>query len=217
MVSIQGAVRSSLFRNMMALYAVQICRKLIPIASIPYLTRVLGPSTWGTMAFVLTSVTCLILFVEFGFGISATREIASNRDSKEDCARVVAGVFGLQIVLFAVGLTVLAFASVHLPLLHDNPELFLAGIFYAVSQCFAPLWFFQGMEWMRSASILEITGKVLSLGGLLLFVHSPAHAWRALALQAIPALLQTGVGLGFIYREVPFRLPSLPLMRETLV
>src|SRR5205823_147947 len=85
------------------------------------------------------------------------------------------------------------------------------------SQSFVPLWFFQGMEWMRSASILEITGKVLSLCGLLLFVHSPAHAWRALALQGIPSLLQTGAGLWLMYREVPFRLPSFGLMWETLL
>jgi PST family polysaccharide transporter len=71
------------------------------------------------------------------------------------------------------------------------------------------------MEWMRSASALEITGKILSLCGLLMFVHSPADAWRALALQGIPFLLQTGVGIWLIYREVPFRLPSLSLMRET--
>src|SRR5437660_1366003 len=132
MLSVRRAVQSVLFRNIMALYAVQVCRKLIPLATIPYLTRVLGPSTWGTMAFVLTSVTCLVLFVEFGFGISATREIASNRDLKEECARVVAGVFGLQIILFALGLAILSFASFHLPILRDNPALFLAGIFYAV-------------------------------------------------------------------------------------
>jgi PST family polysaccharide transporter len=217
MINLRGAIKSSLFRNIVALYAVQICRKVIPIASIPYLTRVLGPTTWGTMSFVLTSVTFVIIFVEFGFGISATREIASNRDSTEARADVVAGVLGLQVLLFITGMTVLLLAAPHLPLLHNNQALLSAGLFYAVSQCFAPIWFFQGMEWMRSASALEISGKVISLGGLLLFVHSPGDAWLALALQGIPSLLQTAVGIWLIYREVPFRLPSVPLMRQTLV
>src|SRR6202012_2157064 len=39
-------------KNAFALYGVQIGRKLIPLASIPYLARVLGPEGWGEVAFV---------------------------------------------------------------------------------------------------------------------------------------------------------------------
>ena len=59
--------------NAAALYGVQIGRKLIPLASIPYLARVLGPEGWGKVAFVTAMAELIAILIEFGFCLSATR------------------------------------------------------------------------------------------------------------------------------------------------
>jgi polysaccharide transporter, PST family len=196
---IRGLSDNRLVQNTAALYGVQFCRKLIPILSVPYLAWVLGPAGWGKLAFVMSSANLLVLLVEFGFNITATREVARNRDSKEERANIVAGVLGVQLVLFLFGIATIGLFAPRIPMLRFSPTLVFAGLFYAVSQCFVPLWFFLGMEWMRSAA-----------------VHSPADVWKALALQAIPFSLQSVAGVWLIYREVPFRFPSRTVMRETL-
>ena len=208
--------KSRVVQNMLALYGVQLCRKLIPILTIPYLTRTLGPAGWGAMAFALSAASFLVLLVEFGFNITATREVALLRESREACAELIAGVLGVQVGLCAVGVTITSALAHEVPLFRANPALLGAAIFFAISQCFAPLWFFQGMEWMRSVSVLEISGKLLAFGGLLLFVHSPADVWKALSLQAVPFLLQSSVGIALIYRAFPFRWPSWRSMRQCL-
>ena len=93
---------SKLFRNKIAhnaasLYVVQACRKLVPLFTIPYLARVLGPSGWGDVAFTLSMGDFIALFAEFGFLLSATREIAQNRHSTEACGRIAGGTFGRAI------------------------------------------------------------------------------------------------------------------------
>jgi len=205
---IRGLSNNRLVQNTAALYGLQFCRKLIPILGVPYLAWALGPAGWGKLAFVMSSANLLVMLVEFGFNITATREIAQNRDSKEERADIVAGVLGVQLALFLFGIATIALFAPRIPMLRFSPTLVFAGLFYAVSQCFVPLWFFLGMEWMRSAAVLEISGKLLALGGLFLFVHSPADVWKALALQAIPFSLQSVAGVWLIYREVPFRFPS---------
>jgi PST family polysaccharide transporter len=207
----------SISQNVLALYGVQIGRKLIPLISIPYLARVLGPAGWGTVAFVAAMAELLVIGIEFGFNISATREVARNRDNPKVCGEVMAGVLGAQVCLAALGIALAFLATRFLPMATKRPELLLAGLGYAVAQGFAPLWFFQGLERMRVAAALELSGKLAALVGLFVFVHGPADDWKALALTAVAPALSTAVGLALAYRTIPVKIPSVNLVRTALV
>lgn len=213
----QNTPARSISQNVLALYGVQIGRKLIPLVSIPYLARVLGPAGWGTVAFIAAMAELLVICIEFGFNISATREVARNRDDPKACGKVMGGVLGAQACLAAVGIVVAFLASRFLPVVEKRPELLVAGLVYAVAQGFAPLWFFQGLEQMRLAAALELSGKVAALVGLFLFVHGPTDDWKVLALTAVAPALSTTVGLALAYRRIPVHLPSAMLVRGALV
>jgi PST family polysaccharide transporter len=206
----------SLSHNVLALYGVQVGRKLIPLISIPYLARVLGPAGWGTVAFIAAMVELLVICIEFGFNISATREVARNRDNPATLGKVMAGVLGAQACLSTAGILLALAASRFLPLASKRPELLAAGLAYAVAQGFAPLWFFQGLERMRLAAALELSGKIAALVGLFVFVHGPSDDWKVLALTAVAPMLSTTVGLVLAYRTIPVELPSVSSVRNAL-
>ncbi len=202
------ASKSRIAQNAAALYGVQIMRKLLPLVLIPYLARKLGPAGWGTVAFMLSLAECVVVCIEFGFNLSATREIARARDSRDDRRRIMAGVLGAQIML-ATGIVVAAaLISQWIPLLRESPRLVASGLFYAVLQGFAPIWFFQGLEKMRLISVLEISGRMCGLGLVLLWVRSPEDAWLALLLQAAGPLFITTIGWSVVLRTHGFLMPS---------
>ena len=213
---VDPASTRSLSQNVLALYGVQAGRKLIPLISIPYLARVLGPGGWGTVAFIAAMAELLVICIEFGFNISATREVARNRHNPDACGKVMAGVLGAQACLAAAGILLAFLASRFLPVIAQRPELLVAGLVYAVAQGFAPLWFFQGLEQMRLSAALELSGKLAALVGLFLFVHGPADDWKVLALTAVAPALTTAVGLVLVYRTIPIELPSAKLVRTAL-
>ncbi len=206
----------SISENVLALYGVQVGRKLIPLISIPYLARVLGPAGWGTVAFIAAMAELLVICIEFGFNISATREVARHRDNPGACAKVMGGVLGAQACLAAAGIVLAFVASRFLPVAVERPELLAAGLVYAVAQGFAPLWFFQGLEQMHLAAALELSGKVVALVGLFVFVHGPADDWKVLALTAVAPALSTAVGLVLVYRTMPVERPSVSSVRGAL-
>ncbi len=208
--------KNTLVQNTTALYGVQFCRKIIPLISIPYLAMTLGPAGWGTVAFVQSLGDLITLFVEFGFGISATREIARIRDSAEACSDVMAGVLGAQAALCVIGVAGALFIAYWVPLLSGNPRLLLAGLFYALARSFSPGWFFQGLEKMGVTAGLEILGNVFFLCSILLLVRSPEDGWKVLALHGLASCLTTIVTLWLAYRILAFRIPSWPLVRKTL-
>jgi PST family polysaccharide transporter len=208
--------RSLLMQNVAALYGVQVGRKLIPLVTIPYLARVLGIAGWGKVAFVTAVSEFVVIAIEFGFNLSATREIARHRNSPAACGEVMSGVLGAQALLALVGVSLAVLASQWIPLLHDNPALLMGGLVYGISQGFAPLWFFQGLERMRLSSALEITGKLGTLCGMFLFIHSPADAWKWMALCGIAPTISTVVALSLAYQTIPLRRPTFRLVSTAL-
>ena len=207
---------SQLVHNTAALYGVQFSRKLVPLIIIPFLARTLGPAGWGMVAFAQSMGEFIVLVIEFGFNLSATRAIARNRKSADECSRIMAGVLGAQVLLAILAAGSALLVSQWIPLLRDNPRLLGAGLFYAVAQGFMPLWFFQGLERMRLAAALEITGKLLGMGAILLLVRKPEDGWIALFVQGVAPALSTTAGIMMAYRAIPFRWPTRALVTDAV-
>jgi len=75
-----------------------------------------------------------------------------------------------------------------------------------------PLWFYQGMERMRMAASLEITGKLLALGAILTWIRSPEDGWLALLIQGLAPAISTAAGIVMAYRTIPFCAPNRALI-----
>jgi PST family polysaccharide transporter len=208
--------RDPVARNSAALYGVQCCRKIFPLFTVPYLTRTLHPSGWGTVAFVLSMADILTLIIEFGFNLSATREIARQRHHRENCRDVMGGVLGAQTLLAVIAIGLAALVAPYIPLLRNQPTLVVAGLFYALTQGCTPLWFFQGLERLRLAAGLEIGAKSVAVCCVFLFVRSPSDGWKVVVLQALAAGVSTTVGIGLAVRSFGFRFPDYKLIREAL-
>lgn len=210
-------VSSQLVQNVAALYGVQIVRKVLPLMIVPYLVRVLGPTGWGVFAFTQSLAEFVVVVIEFGFNLSATREIARNRQSKIACGEIMAGVLGSQMVLAICGIVGAFLVTRAIPVLRDNPKLLAAGLFYAIAQGFIPLWFYQGLERMRLAATLEISGRVVGLLSIFLLVRSADDTWAALLIQGVAPAFSTVIGLTMAYRHIPCQMPTRSSIQNALV
>jgi PST family polysaccharide transporter len=182
----------------------------------PFLARVLGPSVLGTVAFVSSLGGFIVLAIEFGFTLSATRQIAQNRNSPDKCAWVIAGVLGAQALLAVLSISIALIGSRYIQLLRDNPVLLAAALIYGVCQGIYPLWLFQGLERLQLAAGLEIAGKLVGTAGIFLVVRSPEDAWKVVLLQAVAPLLSTVIGFVILSREFSFRIPTAELVWQAL-
>src|ERR1700689_4454173 len=74
--SVSWLLKHKLVQNAASLYGVQIATYAVPLVTIPYLARVLGVSGWGLVAIAQGFGSYVALLGEYGFGLSATREVA---------------------------------------------------------------------------------------------------------------------------------------------
>lgn len=201
-------LKSGFVHNVIALYGVQACTYALPLLTFPYLAHVLGPSGWGVVVFAQAIGDVIACVVEYGFDISASRETSLQRDHPERLSALISGVLGAKSIL---AMLCIAAAVLSRPLTHHvapSLALFWAATTWGVCQGINMLWYFQGLERMKLASALEITGKVMATLSIFVLVHKPSDGWKVLAAQCVGCVVAHGITVVLAYREVGFRLPT---------
>jgi len=134
--------RSAITHNFLAMFGTQIATYAFPLATIPYLARVLGPVHWGMVAFAQALGLYLSMVVEFGFNLSATRRIARAREDKQQLEEIVAGVMGAKGLLAVVCVGAIFVLQHFLKSFQQYGIIFWAGTLSGIGQGFSMLWYF---------------------------------------------------------------------------
>jgi polysaccharide transporter, PST family len=206
--STKGLLRSGFVHNVIALYGVQACTYALPLLTFPYLARVLGPSGWGVVVFAQAIGVVIASTVEYGFDISASRETSLQRDEPERLSALISGVLGAKVLLAMVCIAGALFSRRYTHHIAPSLALFWASTIWGVCQGINMLWFFQGLERMRLASVLEIAGKVIATLSIFVLVHKPDDGWKVMAAQCVGCVVAHGVTVVLAYREVGFQWPT---------
>jgi polysaccharide transporter, PST family len=201
-------LRSGFVHNVIALYGVQACTYALPLLTFPYLAHVLGPSGWGVVLFAQVIGVVIASIVEYGFDISASRETARHRGDPKHLSALVSSVLGAKVLLATVCIAGALLSRRFTLHVAPSMALFWSSTIWGVCQGINMLWFFQGLERMRLASALEITGKVLATLSIFALVHKPEDGWKVMAAQCVGCVFAHGITVVLAYREVGFCWPT---------
>lgn len=202
--------------NLAFLYTVHIFSYLVPFVTVPYLARILGASGLGGYSFAESAGRYAALFIEYGFALSATREIARHRNDVKARSELLAGVLGAQSLVVCVICTLALLSWVGAPGFWSQNTLFVAAGVWAIFEGCGLMWYFQGLEQIRLIAMVDITAKSCAIVGVFLFVRQPSDVWKVLGLRAAAAAVSVGMGLAIAYRDIPWTAPSLPRALDAL-
>jgi PST family polysaccharide transporter len=209
-------LRSGVLHNVIALYGVQACTYALPLLTFPYMARVLGPSGWGVVLFAQAIGEVIASVVEYGFDISAARDTSRHRHEPKHLSALISGVLGAKFLLAVLCIAGAVFSRRYTHHVAPSLALFWASTIWGVCQGINMLWYFQGLERMRLASILEISGKVLATLSIFILVHKPSDGWKVLAAQCVGCVVAHGITVVLAYREVGFQWPTPASVWESL-
>jgi PST family polysaccharide transporter len=175
----------------------------------PYLSRILGPDAYGHVFLSISFGTMLSLVVEFGFYLSATREVAEHLDDKSRVAIALANVLSAKLILAAAASVIGITVSMYLAPFRQNPDFAYAGVAYAIAYGMSPMWYYRAIEKMRMQSALEIGGQFVAVVLVFAFIRAPADALMVPIFQSSGAAFAACGGYAVLYRNVPFLRPTL--------
>ena len=173
---VRAGLKSTVARNAASLYLIQFANYIVPLIMVPYLVRVLEPAGYGAVAFAQGFINYLMLFVEYGFDLSATRKISVMREDREAVNRIALHVWPAKAFLSLVGLAVLLLLITVIPKLREVAGLLLILYGLVLGNVLFPTWLFQGMERMVAISVINLGTKLSILVGVFLLVKRPDDA-----------------------------------------
>jgi PST family polysaccharide transporter len=162
---------------------------LAPLLTVPFLSRVLGGSSWGEVLVVQSLAAWMILALEFGFDLSATRAAASSRDDATALREIIAGVASGRLLLLCALTVLTTIAWLIHPISGIASATLVGGAAFAAARGLNPFFYFQGTGRLRFALAVETLTKVGAAVAVFVVVHGPEDGWRVLALQAAGAIL----------------------------
>lgn len=154
--------KKSIINNTVMLMIFQLAKILFPFITLPYLTRVLTTDTYGTVAYVKTVMNYLQIFVDFGFVLSATKDIVKVREKKEKLEYVIGDTLIGRALLGLAGFVIIVILAYSLPILKQNIFYTILAYIAVFESIFLFDYLFRGLEKMHIITIRFIVMKIIS-------------------------------------------------------
>lgn len=186
---------SNLFENVFALFIFQGSSYLIPLITLPYLVRVLGPERFGLLAFAQAFMQYFIVLTDYGFTLTATRKVAI---CKNDPAQLSA-IFSVVMVIKGF-FTILAFVILSVVVLLFNKfssewELYYLTFSMVIGSVLFPAWFFQGVENTKDIIFPNLIARIFAVVLIFILIEKESDYVLASFVQSIGFVLSGVFGI----------------------
>ena len=163
-------------KNVILLLLTQMVNYLFPLLTMKYLIITIGVDYFGRISFAQAFLLYFTIITDYGFNITATRDIARNSQSPQAVSRIVGSVYAAKFLL----LLLCTFVYIATILLSDrfNSDITLYIMFWGVvvGACLFPQWYFQGIQRLGQITIVNITIKVLLLMSVFVVINDKRTA-----------------------------------------
>lgn len=201
-----------LLENFSFLSILQVSNLLIFMLTIPYLFRVLGKENYGLVVFAQTIAIYFSILINFGFNVTATRDISIFRGDIRKINDVISSVLLLKISFFLISIIILSLLVLFIPLLNTHSEIFYLSMLFCLSEALFPVWYFQGIEKMKYITFINVITRVVSALMIFAFVKRSTDYFLVPLLLGIGTFVGAIVGLYIVFRvhNNHFKWLSLP-------
>lgn len=159
----------TLFANFTYLSILEIIGLLLPLISYPYVIRTVGADNYGVVVFCQAIIAYVVIIINFGYNVSATRKISENRTNVLKIREIYSSIVYQKLLIFAICLVSGLFVLIFLK--YDYSVILLGFIGLCIQEVFFPTWLFQGLERMKFITIITFVAKCSCLILIFLFVH----------------------------------------------
>lgn len=161
----------TVFANFGYLSLLQVAGYVFPLISMPYLARVIGADGFGKIAFASAIVVWIQTISDWGFNLTATRDVAQNRDDTELVSRIISNVLWARSILTLLSGIILLAVVLLVPYLRENADIIFVTFLLVPGHILFPEWFFQAIEKMKYTTLFNLLLKLVFTVAVFVFIH----------------------------------------------
>lgn len=158
----------------------QIIILLVPLITVPYIARVLGPDLSGVNSYTNAWMTFFMLIGQMGIALYGNREVAYHRDNILSRSRIFWGIELLQAITITISFIV--YIVVVLIFSTTFKEYFLLQSLWIVAAGLDVSWYFMGMEDFQKIVFRNLLVKLVSIVLIFVLIKDSHDLWKYILL-----------------------------------
>lgn len=162
----------TLLVNIFDLFVIQGLNYLLPFIALPFLFRTLGATVYGVVATSYSFYMFCNIIIDFGYNLSATREISMHIDSNEEIDKIISTTLASKAIITIICLLGASVVIQSIPNYREYNYVFYLMMGIPIANCFFPIWYFQGVEKMGYMTLTTTLAKILSFVPMFILVRS---------------------------------------------
>lgn len=199
-------------KNTASLYLMNIVKLVFPLLTLPYLTRTLSTETYGVVIYVKALIVYVQLVIDFGFLLSATKEIVFVAEDKEKIGRITGDTLAEKGILAIVAILFWIIALCFIPILSQNKLFSLLYLFSTLLTIFLFDFLFRGLEKMHLIAIPFVIAKSTTTFLTFIMIHGDENLLLIPVLEIIGNVVTIIISLYFV-RKLEFRISFSPFRK----
>lgn len=203
-----------LLSNFFSLSILQTFTYILPLLTLPYLVRVLGSEKFGLVVFAQAFIIFFNILVDYGFNLSATREISVNRENKEKLTEIFSSVMSIKFILIGISFTILSIIIFSFENFSNNIDLYYLTFLWVIGQALFPIWYFQGLEKMKYITIVNITSKLIFTIAIFIFIQNETDYILVPILNGLGFIIGGILSLWIVHKDFnqKFQIQSIKIL-----
>lgn len=212
MKKLSALLKERNLNNALWLYMLQICNTILPLITLPYVTRILGTEKYGIFSIAINMIGYLQCIVEYGFAMSATRKVALMEENEKYITnKLFTNILLSRCVLFVfcalfVGVYLLCNGG-----MNENGICLCILTVTILGFVIQLNWLFQGKQEMKFLAIPNVFARVITTVGIFALVKKASDIYLYCFLYSIIPLISGVVGLVYARRRYSLRLVKVTL------
>lgn len=195
---------SKLVQNSIWLLILQAFNTVVPLLTLPYITRILEPDGYGSFSLALNWILYFQVFVEYGFGFLGARKIATYTEDR--LQEIYSIIISARIILL-----ILSFVLMNMVFFFSGKDgshyvCMLMLFLMVIGTAFQLTWLFQGKQDMRYITIVNAVSRILSVILVFLLVWSKDHLYRYCFLYSCTYIFSSIIGLRVAHKKYGLRI-----------
>ncbi|MHB9056612.1 MAG: flippase [Paludibacteraceae bacterium] len=194
-----------LFKNIFSLSTVQLVNYVFPLITVPYVSRIIGPDSYGIINYATAFIAYFTLLIGFGFDLTGTRKIARNPDDNQYVNTVFSEVVNARILLFLISCVLFTLCLFFVKPLQNN--IYVALIIFAttISSVIVPQFIYQGKQHLSIFAILNFLKGLINTILIFLLIKYKEDYVLLPAINVLVATLSSLFLLVYAYKKFNLR------------
>lgn len=202
--------KKNLIHNIFHLSFLQGLNYLLPLLSIPYLVRVIGPENFGLLAFSTATILYFNIISDYGFNLSAVKEISIQQENKKKIEEIYSSVMIIKFILVLISFVLLSFVIFTLERFSNDWKIYVLTYGMVIGQSLFPLFLFQGLQKLKNVTYLNALPKLFFILLIFICVKQKEDYWMVPLFNSLGFIFSGFFALYYVRYKLQIRFKNQP-------